>query len=186
MSAKQGDYSQSPWSAVSSASTIGSQMSFSITTDSQPSPPFSISIGSLTPETVITAANKANISVSTNAVSGVTIYILDSNQGLKSTTGNHTITAISANLASATEGYGVRGVSVNQISGGPMQILSPYNGASNNVGIVDSSKRQIFNSSSVPVTTGTGKFELQAKAGSITPAGSDYSDTLTIIAASNY
>ena len=67
-----------------------------------------------------------------------------------------------------------------------MEITSPYNGAANNVGIIDTNKRLIFDSTSAPVTTGQGSFELQAKPSSTAPAASDYADTLTIIATGSF
>jgi len=49
-----------------------------------------------------------------------------------------------------------------------MQKLSPYNGAADNVGLLDTTKRTIFDSSSQPVTNGQGVFNLKAKASNTT------------------
>jgi len=75
-----------------------------------------------------------------------------------------------SDLGSASQGYGLIDNTVSQTSGGPMQKLSPYNGAADNVGLLDTTKRTIFDSSSQPVTNGQGVFNLKAKAQ--TPPGS--------------
>jgi hypothetical protein len=114
------------------------------------------------------------------------MYAYDSNTGLLSSTTSYTINAVSNDLSSASEGYGLRANSVSQTSGGPMEKISPYNGAGNNVGLLDSSKRIIFDSSGQPVNTGNGIFELQAKASNTAKAATDYADTVTIISSATF
>ena len=81
-----------------------------------------------------------------------------------------------------SEGYGARGTGITESSGGPMEILNPYDGTGDTVGIIDTNKRPISDSSSSPVDTGQFSFELKAKASNTTPAANDYVDTLTVIA----
>lgn len=67
-----------------------------------------------------------------------------------------------------------------------MQAVSPYNGASNNVGALDTTKRFIYNSSETPVTGGRVSFQLKAKASATTPSATDYSDILTILVTGSF
>jgi hypothetical protein len=75
---------------------------------------------------------------------------------------------------------------VSQSSGGPMQALSPYNGASDNVGTLDTAKRYIYDTNSSAVTGGRVSFTLKAKASNTTPSAGDYTDILTIIAIGSF
>jgi hypothetical protein len=67
-----------------------------------------------------------------------------------------------------------------------MELISPYNGADNNVGPVDTAKRPIADSSSAPVTGGQVSFELKAKAATTTFSASDYSDIVTVVASGSF
>lgn len=187
VAAERGNFTQSEYSAAGSAATISPTLTLSLRTTSQPSPPFSVNIGNLTAGSVTTSSDTIDITISTNATNGGLIYLFGTNNGLKSTTaGNYNITSSSTDLTSALEGYGARGTTVTQTSGGPMQLVSPYNGASQNVGVIDTTKREIADSSSTPVTNGQVSFELKAKAKSTTPQAGDYSDILTIIATGSF
>lgn len=175
---RQGFYTESPWGPTAQAATINPSFSFSIS-------PTTINIGTLNPSTVVTSPT-VTTTVSTNGTGGAIIYAYDSNTGLLSSTTSYTISAVSNDLSSAAEGYGLRGNSVSQTSGGPMEKISPYNGAGNNVGLLDSNKRIIFDSSGQPVTSGNGVFELQAKASNTAKAATDYADTITIISSATF
>lgn len=178
-SAFQGDYSQSPFGPAASGATQNSQLSFNIT-------PNIINLGSLTPNSVIVSGTTITTTSSTNGSGGVFVYVTGTNGGLKSTATNYTINTTSSNLVSQTEGFGIRGTSTSQTSGGPMNILSPYNGTGNVVGAVSSSKQAIFDSSNQPVTNGQAIFEIQAKSSDVTPAANDYSESITVIASSSF
>lgn len=184
VAAKRGVFTQGPWGPTSSAATINPTLTFSINTTSQPSPPFSVNIGTLTVGSVTTSSDKITANITTNANSGGLLYVYDTNAGLKSTTaGNYTISAQTADLSSVQEGYGIRGTTT---SGAPMQLISPYNGAGSNVGLVDTQQRAFADSSAQPVTSGSVSFELKAKAKATTPYATDYSDILTVIATGSF
>src|SRR5487761_1335944 len=176
VSALQGNFTNSQFGPSASATTSTPSITFSIYTDSQSSPPFSTSFGNLLPATVTAASDKIWASISTNANSGVYIYVKSANAGLYSSHANTTIASASADLSSATTGYGAQGVGTTQSSGGPLSINAPYNVSSNSVGILDNNTRVIF-SSSLPITSATGDFKLMAKAANTTVASSDYTDT---------
>jgi hypothetical protein len=179
VAARQGDFTQSPWSATAAVATSNSTMSFSFS-------PSSISSWALTPGSVGTAPSTATVTVSTNGANGATVYIYDSKTGLQSTARSHTISSVSNDLTAIGEGYGARATAVSQSAGGPMQKVSPYNGAGSNVGLLNGTKQIIFDSSGVPVTTGTGTFELKAKPATTAPAGTDYTDTITVISSAAF
>lgn len=182
VSALQGDYTNSAFGPAATASTVNPSITFSINTDSQSIPPFTTNFGDLLPATVTTATDKIWANVSTNADSGVYVYLKSAYAGLYSSHANYTIPSLSTNLSSQSNGYGAQGVAVTQASGGPLSIASPYNVTGSNVGVVDNNTRVIFASSN-PITTGQGDFELMAKSAAMTPASSDYQDTLTVTAA---
>lgn len=175
VSAIQGEFTQSPYGPAASAATANPTLSFSFS-------PNSVDIGQLTPSTVVTAATAVTVSVDTNSTGGGTVYIYDSNGGLKSPAMNYTISAVSADLGVVAEGYGIRGTSVSQTAGGPMEILTPYNGAGTNVGTVSQTNQPLFDTNGSPVTAGQGVFEIKAKASAVTREGTDYADTITLIA----
>lgn len=179
VAARQGNFTQSPWSATSAVATVNPTLSFSLS-------PSSISSWTLTPGSVGTAPSTATVTITTNAYNGAAIYIYDSKSGLQSLTASHTISSVSNDLTAIGEGYGARSTATTQTSGGPMRALSPYNGSGTNVGILDSTKRTIFDSSGATVTNGQGTFELKAKPAVTAGPGSDYIDTITIISSASF
>lgn len=187
VAAKRGVYQQGSYSGVANATTLNPTLSFDIDTTSQSIPPFSVAIGNITAGNVTTSSDKVTTTITTNAVSGALVYLSGANSGLQSTTaGSYTITSVSNNLTSISEGYGARGTTVTQSSGGPMQLISPYNGAGENVGIINTTKRLLSDSTSAPVTSGQVSFELKAKASATTPSALDYTDTLTVIGTGSF
>lgn len=185
--AKRGVYQQGPWSGTANAATSNSSFTFSLVTTSQPTPPFSVDIGNLTAGNVTTSSDKVTATITTNATGGGLVYLYGTNNGLKSTyASNYVISSTSTDLASALEGYGARGTAVTETSGGPMRLISPYNGASNNVGVIDTAKRTLADSTLAPVSSGEVSFELQAKAKTTTPSATDYTDILTVIATGSF
>jgi hypothetical protein len=189
VSAIQGDFTQSGYGPTANAATTQPTLSFDIdvaTTDAESAPPFLVNLGELSAGSVSVSSSKIWVDFDTNTQGGGYIYMKGSNSGLLSSSSNYKINAVSSNLVSLDEGYGFRGVTATQSSGGPFVILSPYNGAGNNVGTADQTPRILFDTSGAPLTGGRGAFEVQAKASSLTKAGSDYSDILTIVAVSSF
>lgn len=187
VAAKKGVYQQGAYSASANAATVIPTLTLSVRTTSQASPPYSISIGGLTPGSVSTSPDTVDTTISTNSTNGALVYLYGSNNGLKSSkAGNYNITSSTNNLTSISEGYGVRGTTVSQSAGGPMELLNPYNGAGNNVGVIDTTKRAVSDSNNLPVTSGLTSFELKAKASNTTPSADDYTDTLTVIGTGSF
>jgi hypothetical protein len=183
VAAKSGTYQEGIYGPIASAATQIPTLTFDIDTTTSTDPPFTVSIGGMTPGSVTTSTDSVDATITTNATNGGLIYLFGTNNGLESATaGNYNINSVTNDLSVVSEGYGARGTSTAQSSGGPMQFLTPYDGAGENVGIIDTSKRPLADSNQAPVSSGQISFELKAKASSTTPSANDYTDLLTIIA----
>jgi hypothetical protein len=147
--------------------------------------PNSISSWPLTPNSIGTSP-VVTVSMSTNANGGGTAYVKDTNSGLTSSSMNHTIASVSNNLTAINEGYGAQETSVSQTTGGPMEEDSPYNTTGTSVGILTGSDKVLFDSSTLPVTSGSGTFTLLAKPATLAPPASDYGDILTVIGSADF
>lgn len=186
--AKQGNFTESGYGPSSSAATENASLTFDIdvaATDIPSSPPYAIDMGTLLAGTINTASNKIWISLDTNALSGGDVYIAGQNGGLVSSSGSYTITSSTADLTVSSEGFGIQDSSVAQSSGGPLATVSPYNGASENVGVISTSFQKLFTSSAA-ITAGRGSAVLKAKASTSAPAKVDYTELLTVIASARF
>lgn len=180
--ALQGDYSESTYGPTSSSvATVLPQISFSVSTSLSPTPPFNTAFSGLVPGVVVTSDANILLDLSTNSVFGGYLAVKSSNAGLNSSSESYNLASATIDLASATGGYGARVSSTSQSSGGPMAALSPYNGASDNVGGLTTVLTNI-GSSSTAVTSGNITVQLKAKASGAVPAATDYSDSLTFVA----
>ena len=74
---------------------------------------------------------------------------------------------------------------MSQTSGGPINMVAPYAGTAQVVGVIDTTIREIF-SAPASIVDGRGSLVLKAKASAITPASNDYTEVLTLIASANY
>ncbi|MDQ3007972.1 MAG: hypothetical protein M3Q81_00050 [bacterium] len=188
--AMHGRFTETGWSAVDTAATLASQLSFDIDVGDESAvnsdPPYIIDIGVLTPNTVTTGADRVWVDLATNGEGGGFVYVYGTNSGLKSTIANYTITSLNGNLAAAAEGFGLQSESVAQSSGGPLAKNSPFDGSSDVIGEVTATSQTIFNSSSQPVVGGRGGIAVKAKASTQTPAASDYIEVLTVIASAAF
>lgn len=180
VTAKQGNFTQSPYSATAQVATSNSTLTFDLDiapTDSETASPYNIALGSLTAGSVTTASDKIWIDLSTNAENGGIVYIYDAFAGLKSSNLNYTISSSTSNLTSSSEGFGVQVSTATNLTA-----LTPYDGSSQNVGVVDSTIRKILDSGGNAVSGGRASLSVKAKTSTTTPAASDYADTFTIIA----
>lgn len=184
--ALQGAFSESALGPASTGvATLGTSLSFSLTTTASLVPPFNVNFTSIIPGSVATASANVLLDISSNAENGGNIYVTSLNSGLLSASSANTITSATADLAVAASGYGAQVSSVGQTSGGPIAALSPYNGATDNVGALSNSLTKLLSVTS-PIVGGTATVVLKSKATSTTPSATDYTDTLTFIAAMNY
>lgn len=184
----QGKFTETAYGPAASAATVPPSITFDIDvspTDTETNPPYTTTFGSLLPATVTNATSKVWIDLDTNAVSGAKVYLGSTNGGLKSTQANFTLASATADLSGAATGYGAQGSTAGQGSGGPLSISAPYNVSGQNVGIVNSTVRELF-STSLPITSGRGSVQFKAKAAATTPAAGDYQDSLTLTAAASF
>lgn len=186
---EQGGFSESPWGPTASQATSALSLSFDIdvsSSDQETAAPYAVDLGNLSAGSVTTGTDKIWVDLNTNAANGGFVYVYGSSGGLYSTASNHTITAVSGDLSALSEGFGLQVSSVTEGSGGPLAAVSPFDGASENVGIVNTTIQPILDSSSAPVTSGRGSIALKAKISNVTPAASDYTDTITVISAASF
>lgn len=179
--AMQGDFSETDFGPAASATTSIPKLDFAISTDSQPFPPFVIQFDDLMAGQVTDAPDKIWVDYGTNANLGGRVYVISLFNGLYSPKTNYTITSSSGDLAGKTEGFGGQGGSVSQASGGPFRIVAPYNGSGQTIGIIDQSIRELF-ATDLPVSGARGAVSLKAKSSYTTPAASDYTTVLTLLA----
>ena len=182
--ANQGDFTEGPYGPEDSAATEALSLSFDIdvaSTDTETAAPYTVSMGQLTIGGITTATNKVWVDIDTNAESGGFVYVYDQYAGLRSSNANHTIDSASTNLSSATEGFGVRSDSVSGLTA-----VSPYAGSGENVGILDSTVRELYHSSYAPVSNGRASLVIKTKTSNVTPSANDYTDTLTFISAATF
>jgi hypothetical protein len=177
VAAKQGMFTNTEYGTSANATTASPSVSFSVS-------PNSLSFTNLLPGTVYTSST-VNFTLATNAAYGATIYNSGQNGGLYSTVRSATIPSASGNLASASHGFGLQGMSTSQTSGGPLSINSPYNGSSNTVGAVSTSFAPIFSSSS-SLVGGSATMNMQAKAQMTDPASGDYQEVVTFVATASF
>lgn len=187
--ARQGEYTEGPWGPTASAATSAITLSYDIdvsSIDEETAAPYELDIGTLSAGSVTTGSDKIWIDLTTNAAGGGSVYVYGNTGGLYSQTANYTISGVSANLSAVSEGFGLQSASVSESSGGPFAAVSPYNGSSENVGIVSTNPQTVFDSSSAPITSGRSSMTVKAKIKDLTPASTDYTETLTFIAAGNF
>jgi len=175
--ATQGKFTESSYGPVASASTVAPQLSFSISTSA-------VNMGSLLTGTVVNSPSTIDITFATNAASGGDVYINGKNNGLLSTTKSNTITSATGDLSVLSRGFGAK-VTATGSTSGSFASVSPYNGASNNVGLTDTTIRRIITATG-PTVGGTGSVQLKAKSSVNDPAATDYTDTLTMLASASF
>lgn len=184
----QGKFTETGYGPTASAATDTPKLTFDIdvsASDTDTGPPFTTNFGNLIASTVTDSPEKIWVDFTTNGESGGKVYVYGSHAGLASTRASYTIGAVTGNLTSLSEGFGAQGASATQSAGGPFSIATAYSLASNNVAITDTNIREIFTSSN-PTTSGRGSFLLKAKSSAVTPAASDYTETLTVIASASF
>jgi hypothetical protein len=185
----RGVYTQSAYGPTSAGTTTNTpNLSFEIdiaSTDTTSSPPYVVQFTQLLAGFVYTPPVRVWVSLDTNADSGGLVYVSDQNTGLVSSHVGYTINSTSTDINTQPEGYGAQGASVTQVSGGPLVLSAPFNGAGGNVGGLTTTFQQIFGSTT-PITSGRGSFNLKAKSSTGTPASADYSDIMTVVAAASF
>jgi hypothetical protein len=150
----------------------------------------------LDPTNVISTGGRT-VTFITNAKGGWIAWAKDSRQGLFSATTNYTIPAagtvdgVPSTLVSGTEGYVLQTNLTTDAAGGCTVVIAPeYNGVGSFQGGTPSAVFQpIASCTGVSPATSNGDvitlIERAAISGA-TPAGSDYTDTVTVVGAGNF
>lgn len=178
VNAVQGNFTASPYGAIATATTANPSLSFSLT-------PNTLNLGNLYPNTIISGASNISMTFDTNAASGGAVYVAGKNSGLSSAASASLIAAVNADLTSQTEGFGLVGLTTGQTSGGPLSIVSPFNGSGSTVGAPGTAFKQLF-STTTALVGGSGTASVKAKASSETSVATDYTETLTFIASASF
>lgn len=184
----QGKFTETGYGPWASAATVGQRLTFDIdvaATDIDTNPPFTTNFGDLIAGTVTDSPQKIWVDFDTNGENGGRVYVVASNAGLASSRAGYTIGAVTGNLTSLSEGFGAQGSTATQTSGSVFSIVPAYSLASHNVATTDTTVREIFTVSG-PVAGGRGSFLLKAKSSAVTPAASDYSEVLTVLASASF
>ncbi len=184
----QGKFTETGYGPASTAATVGARLTFDIdvsATDSDTGPPYITNFGDLIASTVTSSPEKIWVDFDTNGESGGRVYVYASNAGLQSARASYTISSVTGNLTALSEGFGAQGSTATQSAGGPFSVTTAYDLTSNNVAVTDATIREIFTASN-PITAGRGSFLLKAKSSAVTPAASDYTETLTVIASASF
>ncbi len=185
--AMQGDFTETGYGPTANEATINPYLTFDIdvaSADTETDPPFAISFGNLS-TSVTTATDKIWVDFATNGETGGAIYVQGTNAGLASTSTGHTITSASTNLATASAGFGLQVSAVSESSGGPLAAVSPYNSSADTVGIVDTAIRNAVTTSN-PTHGGRVAMILKAKINALTPAATDYTETITVTGSGSF
>lgn len=184
--ALQGAFSESAYSPKSDAiATLTPSLSFGVATTLTGTPPFLVGFASLSPNLIFAGDADGTLTMSSNAKLGGTVYIKSANAGLKSDRASFTINSSTADLSSVGVGYGAQVTSATQTTGGPFSSVLPFNGTSNNVGGITSALQPLLISSN-PVFGASATVRFKAKTDFDTPAETDYTDIVTVVAAMNY
>jgi len=175
--AMQGLFTNTAYSAVTSLATVAPTLSFSVS-------PNSSSLSSIVPNTVTSSSN-ISFTFSTNGASGGNVYVRGANAGFVSPSQGYTVPAVSADLTGQSQGIGIQGASPSQTSGGPLSLVSPFNGTGNVVGAESTSFAQMFTSPAA-ISGGTATATIKVKVNGTAPAVSDYAETFTFIASASF
>jgi hypothetical protein len=180
----QGKFTETGYGPEATAATVGARLTFDIdvsASNSETSAPYTTNIGDLIAGTVTDSPEKVWVDFDTNGESGGRVYVVASNAGLQSSRAGYTISAVTGNLTSLTEGFGAQ----SDTATNGLSEVALYNQTGNTVGTVDTTIREVF-TASAPTASGRGSFLLKAKSSAVTPAASDYTETLTVVASASF
>ena len=143
-------------------------------------------LGSLSTGSVTSSPTPRTATVNTNAKNGWLVWAKDANTGLSSASASATIASTTpgsnSTLSAGTAGYNT-GVTQTQTSGtGTITVSAPFVGGGTNGGGLDTSFRSLATSNGSAngaVLTLTNHVAIST----ITPAATDYTDTITVVGA---
>ncbi|KFN39385.1 hypothetical protein KN63_02455 [Smithella sp. F21] len=192
-SALHGDFTQTTVGPQASATTSSGSVFFDLDIDdetgvsTETAPPYSISFTGayelIAGSTPITAGDRIWIDAGTNSQGGFAIVTRGLNGGLKSNTTGQTIQSVTADLNSASDGFGIQSEYIDYDTYpylGSISATTNYSGTGNSVGIVSTSANKVYESNK-PVFNGRMALKVIAKPGIDKTAASDYQETIFFI-----
>jgi len=139
-----------------------------------------------------TTVNSIFITAESNATGGVVVTAKDAFGGLKRTATADLIPSATATLVAGTAGFGLCVFSATEDAGSPTAFneVSPYNGtctksSGHAVGAVSTTPQSIL-ASTGELKSGAAEILVKSAISTGTVAGSDYTDTITLIATGTY
>ena len=163
--------------------TVPQSFSFSLsgTTDA---------LGNLTTASVTSSPTPRVVTVSTNAKAGWNVWAKDSSTGLLSANANYTINTTTpgtnSTLGAGTEGYNTGVTTTHTTGAGTVSVAAPFVGnATGKGGGLDTTYRTLASSTGTAgadTVTLTNNVAISA----ITPAATDYTDTITVVGAGSF
>lgn len=185
-----------PDDRVTVTATVDPFLTFDIDTTTVAMPgtetgaPYSVELGTLSASAIKTSNNSTVKSIyldfQTNAASGGTVTVQDSNAGLASAATGHTISSSSGLLSAGTERYGICYSSVSNLDTYyPTYHTGNCTPTKHTVGALQTTP-QNFIGTSGPNTPGRVEVLVKAAISNVTSAAPDYTDTLTFIATGTF
>jgi len=166
-------------------------------TSTKTSAPYSVALGTLSTAQASNSdestINSIWFDLTTNAGSGAIVSVSSANGALKSISKPaDTIPSATATMAPGVANYGLCDKD-NLVNGsGTFNKVSPFNSATcttghvNTVGVVTTSPQTIYDTGSAALYSGRAEIMVNAENSNVTPAHTDYSDTLNFIATSTF
>jgi len=161
------------------SATVAQTFSFALSANTD-------ALGTLSTGSVSSSPTPRTATVNTNAKNGWLVWARDSNTGLNSASASATIPSTTpgtnSTLSGGTPGYNT-GVTSSQTSGsGTITVAAPFVGGTSQGGGLDTSLRTLATSNGTAngaVLTMTNNVAINT----ITPAATDYTDTITVVGA---
>ena len=199
ISALHGNFTQSDYSAISSATTSLGFVEFDIdiATNSgytvESSPPYSVSFSGdsrlIAGAGAVTAPNLVWLDLLSNAEGGVAITNQGANGGLYSPTTTEMINSNNLDLDGAlAEGFGLQNYYIDYDSStylGNITATTNYSGSGNVVGEVLTDPRKVYDASG-PINAGRMGLYLKARAAEGRSSATDYSEFITFVSIPRY
>lgn len=209
ISALHGDFTESSYSPIVTATTALPSVQFDIDIATisglatETAPPYTIAFDAdyklYRGGGVQTPLNQIWLDLNSNSTRGAVIMQRGENGGLYSANQNYTITSITADLATANEGFGLQNYDYSgsntycgNVNGGGngelanVSVLSDYEAlSSHSVGVVDTAYSKLYDANG-PTMDCRMSLKLKARASLNATADTDYTETLTIIAVPRY
>jgi hypothetical protein len=199
ISALHGDFTQSDYSIVASATTTSAYLFFDIDIatssgyDTETSPPYTVSFSGadeLVPgASAVTASSLIWLDVDSSSSEGMAVIQSGENGGLYSATTTETISSTNLDLdGSGAEGFGLQSYYIDYESStylGEITATTNYAGSGNTVGEVSTDAKMIYNGDG-PINTGRMGIYLKARVASTTTPASDYSESISLVLVPRY